>query len=192
MNRGKNRARKSDVPSLTAEWRDWYAGKALVLKFGGKFGALIILLYVLLALPFFDHLLYAYLEANAWLCHLVLNALGQHTQLSGVVIQSPRFSVAVERGCDAVEPTWLVLAAIVAFPARWIRKLEGIAAAVVILQVLNLVRIMTLFWIGFHWPGIFDTVHVEIWPAFFILVAIVFFLGWKDWATNRVDANART
>jgi exosortase/archaeosortase family protein len=187
----KKAGRKRAEPSLRAEWLSWYESKASVLWFGLKFGALIIVLYILLSLPFFDRMLYFYLEANAWLSNLILNILGQQTHLSGIVIRSPRFAVSIERGCDAVEPTWLVLSAILAFPARWMSRLAGIVAAVILLQLLNLLRILTLFWIGSHAPGIFNTVHLEIWPAAFIIAAVALFVFWRDWAANQVEPNAR-
>ncbi len=178
-------------PALRAEWREWYRAKKPVLHFALKFGALIVLLYVLLATPFFDRALYVYLKANAWLADMILNALGQHTRVSEVVISSPRFSMAIRRGCDAVEPTWLLCAAILSFPGLLTRKAVGMAAGIVILQALNLVRIVTLYWIGIHWGSLFfNSAHEEIWPVVFILVALFIFVGWKSWSqsTRRPDA----
>jgi exosortase/archaeosortase family protein len=166
--------------SLKNEWRGWYLEKAPVLSFGLKFGLLILLLYLLLDLPAGDRLLYVYLEANAWLAHSLLNLFGQHSQLTeGVVIRSSQFSMAIRRGCDAVEPTWLVCAAMIAFPAPLSKKLGGILAATLALQTLNIVRLLTLYWIGVHWPSFFNSAHMELWPTIFILVAIVLFLLWK-------------
>lgn len=164
---------------LKAEWRNWFENKKPVLFFALKFGALIALFYGLLATPFFNRALYAYLEANAWLANGILNALGQHSHLSEITIASPRFSLTVRRGCDAVEPTWLLCAAILAFPANPVRKIYGVLVGICFLQLLNLVRIVTLYGIGVHWPSFFDSAHMEIWPAIFILAAILLFISWK-------------
>ncbi len=177
--------------ALRAEWRDWYLAKKPVLDFALKFGGLIALLYVLEAIPFFDQALNAYLKANAWLANIILNVLGQHSQVSEYIITSPRFSMAIRRGCDAVEPTWYLCAAILAFPGPLARKALGMAAGIVILQTLNLVRIVTLYWIGIHWGStFFNSAHVEIWPVIFILVALFIFVAWKSWSqsTRRFDA----
>ena len=149
-----------------------------------------VLFYALLATPYFDGLFYGYLEINAHLSSSILNVLGQSTQVSGLTIQSSQFSVAIERGCDAVEPTWLVLAAVLSYHARFIHKVFGILAGAVILQLLNLIRIITLYWIGLHLPAAFNTVHMEIWPAIFILSAVVLFVYWRDWTSNREEMNA--
>jgi exosortase family protein XrtM len=171
--------------SLGAEWRAWFESKKPVLAFAAKFGALIVLIYGLLALPFSERILYSYLEANAWLSNLILNLLRQGTQVSEVTIRSPEFAIAIRRGCDAIEPTGLLCGAILAFPGSLRRKFAGIVAGTVILQLLNLVRIVTLFLIGSHAPSFFASAHLEIWPAVFIIVAIICFVGWKEWALEK-------
>ncbi len=170
------------------EWRAWWVGKAPVLLFAAKFGALIILLYTLLALPAAEQVLYGYLKANAWLSSGVLDLLGQGTHVSDVTIASTTssFAIAIRRGCDAVEPTWLLCAAILAFPGPWKRKLAGMLAGIVVLQALNLVRIVTLYLIGRKFSqSVFDSMHLEVWPALFIVVAIALFIGWKGWALEE-------
>ncbi len=161
-----------------------------MLNFGLKFGFSLVLLYVLLSIPFFDRALYSYLEANAWMANAILNGLGQHTHVSEVTIQSPKFAMAIRRGCDAVEPTWLVCAALVSFPSPVRSKILGALAAIVLLQLLNLIRIITLYWIGIHLPGFFNTAHVEIWPTVFIVISILYFLGWKEWSQRQESHGA--
>jgi exosortase/archaeosortase family protein len=166
-------------------WKSWLSAKAPVLLFSVKFGGLILLLYALLSLPFFEQMLYVYLKANAWISNAVLLALGQGTHVSEVTIASANFAIAVRRGCDAVEPTWLLCAAILAFPSLFVRKLVGISIGIISLQLLNMVRIVTLFLIGLHFPALFATAHLEIWPMIFILIAITLFVGWRGWACAR-------
>jgi exosortase/archaeosortase family protein len=169
----------------------WLAEKKPVLIFGGKFALLIALLYIILDLPVGDLSLYAYLKANAQATNWLLHLTGQPTQVvDGVVIQSARFSMAVRRGCDAVEPTWMVCAAIVAFPAPWRKKLLGLGAAIVLLQMLNLVRLFSLYWIGVAYPSLFNSAHMEWWPTLFILASIVFFLAWKGVSLEQTRSAA--
>ena len=177
--RTKNKAKKTE-PSLKARLLAWYESKGPVIRFGVSFGVWLALLYALLATPFCDQILYRYLEANAWLANAILLALGQQTHVSEVTIQSPQFAMAIRRGCDAVEPTWLLCAAMISFPTPLLHKLWGMLAATVLLQVMNLVRIITLYWIGIHLPGFFNSAHVELWPTVFIVISIVFFVGWKE------------
>ncbi len=177
----KDRARKGP-PTLKERWLAWYANQGPLLLFGLKFGLSLALLYTLLSLTFFDRALYTYLEANAWLANAILRGLGQPTHVSEVTIQSPLFVMAIRRGCDAVEPTWLLCTALFAFPASMIQKVRGMLMAIILLQALNLVRIITLYWIGIHLPAFFNTAHVELWPTVFIIVCIVYFVSWKEWS----------
>jgi exosortase/archaeosortase family protein len=156
-----------------------------VLVYGAKFGVLVLALYLVLAVPTAEDVLYDYLKANAWVSNLILDMLGQGTQVTDVTIRSPNFAIAIKRGCDAVEPTWLLCAAIMAFPGPWRRKLAGIGIGSVALQALNLIRIVTLYWIGSRLPAFFLPAHLEIWPAVFIIAAILLFVGWKGWAYEK-------
>jgi exosortase/archaeosortase family protein len=178
--RSKNRSKKPGL-SLKARWLSWYASRSPVFRFGMKFGAWLALYYALFSTPFFEPAVFLpYLKANARLANAILLGLGQHTQVSDVTIQSPQFVMAIRRGCDAVEPTWLLCAAMGSFPAPFLHKLKGMLAGIVILQILNLVRIVTLYWIGIHLPGFFNSAHMEVWPTAFIVVAIVLFVVWKE------------
>jgi len=181
-----SRKKKSNArPSFHALWLAWYENKSPALHFALKFGALLALFYALFNMPFFDRLLYVYLKANAALAANVLNALGQQTRLDGVTILSPRFSMAIRRGCDAVEPTWLFCAAILSFHAGAKTKWAGILTGIIILQTLNILRIISLYWIGIHRPDWFHMAHLELWPAAFILAAISLFIGWIEWTANQ-------
>jgi exosortase family protein XrtM len=186
MSRQKSKKEeKSAGFSFKAKAQSWYAGKSPVFKFGLKFASLMVLLYALLSTDYFDNILYSYLEANAWLANLILDGLGQHSHVSEVTITSPQFAMAIRRGCDAVEPTWLFCAAVVSFPATVKHKLLGILTGIVVLQVLNLIRIITLYWIGIHLHGFFNSAHLEIWPTIFIIVAIMLFVTWRGWSSEQ-------
>ena len=189
MSRSRKNRPKQPKLSLKARWLAWYASRSPVFRFGMNFGMWLALFYALLTTPFFDRTLYGYLEANAWLAHANLHGMGQPTHVSEVTIQSPQFTMAIRRGCDAVEPTWLLCAAMISFPAPFPHKLMGMLTAIVLLQILNLVRIVTLYWIGIHLPGLFNSAHMELWPTAFIVVAIVLFVAWKE-TSHRLESHA--
>ena len=191
MSRQNRKSRqKSRERSLKGEWQSWYASKSPVLRFVLKFGILMALFYGLSATPYYDRMLYSYLEANAWLSNSILNGFGQHTHVSGVSIESPQFAIVIRRGCDAAEPTWLFSAAVLSFRAPLIRKLPGVLAGIVVLQVLNLLRIVTLYWIGLHLPDVFNSAHMEVWPTAFVVVAIVLFICWIEWSGKETTTHA--
>jgi exosortase/archaeosortase family protein len=56
----------------------------------------------------------------------------------------------------------------------------GIAIGIVALFALNLVRTVSLFYIGAHFPDFLDTAHVLIWQSVMILAAIALWLFWVE------------
>jgi exosortase H (IPTLxxWG-CTERM-specific) len=167
------------------EWRDWLVSKEPVFRFGLKFVLLMALFYGLFLVPGFDRLWSSFLAANARVANAILNAMGQPSHVSGEIISSPRFNMAIRRGCEAIEPTWLFCAAVLSYPAAMRRKLIGIALSAVLLQLLNLVRIVSLFFVGVYAPTFFNTAHLEIWPIVFILAVLLLMLSWIQWARQE-------
>jgi exosortase H (IPTLxxWG-CTERM-specific) len=107
----------------------------------------------------------------------------------GNVVHSVRtgFAMAIEAGCNGVEAMLVLLAGILAFPASWRWKLAGLAAGVVAIQVLNIVRIVSLFYLG-QWNGPwFDWAHLYLWQALIMLDALVV---WLLWMRNAPPARA--
>jgi len=132
----------------------------------------------------------SYLQLTARACSTVLSWMGNRTRVSGESIISPEFSVRIVRGCDALEPSALFLAAVVAFPAPLLAKGVGIASGVLSLQIVNCIRIVSLFYIGIHFPKAFKVMHYEVWQAVFIFLALLFWLIWARWATRHESVKA--
>jgi len=161
------------------------AGRAPVLLFALKFGALMALYYAVVLLPFFDRMLYDTLRANARASGAIIGMLGRANVVSEVTIRSGAFAVAIRRGCDAVEPAWFYCSAVLAFPAPLRLKLAGMLAGSAVILCLNLVRIVSLFFIGLDHPGLFEAAHLEVWPAAFIVAALLLWAGWIRWVRSR-------
>jgi exosortase H (IPTLxxWG-CTERM-specific) len=97
----------------------------------------------------------------------------------GTVMRSSRFALDVRNGCNGVEAVILLAAAIFAFPATLRSRLIGIVAATVAIELLNLVRLSSLFWLGEHYRHIFDVFHIAVWQSLIILAAISIFILWS-------------
>mgnify|MGYP001820500844 CR=1 FL=1 len=98
------------------------------------------------------------------------------------------FGVRIERGCNGVEALIILFAAIFAFPAPIKNKLIGFAIGFVAIQGLNLVRIVSLFYLG-QWNQVaFEWFHLYLWQALIILDALVV---WLVWLRTLPQARAR-
>ncbi|MEZ5536960.1 MAG: exosortase H [Thiolinea sp.] len=92
--------------------------------------------------------------------------------------QSAGFAVSIEPGCNGVEAMIVLLAAILAFPAPWGYKLKGLFWGFIAIQGMNLLRIISLFYLGQWSRELFDWAHLYIWQALIMLDALVVFLIW--------------
>jgi len=88
------------------------------------------------------------------------------------------FGVRIERGCNGVEAVIILFAAIFSFPAPFKNKMIGFVIGFFAIQILNLVRIISLFYLG-QWNQVaFEWFHLYLWQALIILDALVVWLIW--------------
>src|SRR5207342_3576638 len=99
---------------------------------------------------------------------------------AGKVLRSTTngFAVSIEAGCNGVEATIVLVAAILAFPAPWKRRLIGLAIGIVAVQGLNIVRVISLFYLGQWDLRVFEWAHLYVWQALIMLDVLVVWLIW--------------
>ena len=137
-------------------------------------------LYVIVALnPVNDHVIIPFTEFVARASADVSRSIGNAVVVAGTVIRSPRFALDVKNGCNGVEAMILLAAAIFAFPATLRSRITGLVVASVAIQLLNLVRLTSLVWLGEHHRRVFDFFHVAVWQSLVILAAISIFILWS-------------
>jgi len=89
--------------------------------------------------------------------------------------------ISIVAGCSGVEAVLILVSAVLAFPSPWKHKLAGIALGFLAIQALNMVRIISLYYLHEHAPVWFDWFHLYLWQALIILDALVFWLIWLRW-----------
>jgi exosortase H (IPTLxxWG-CTERM-specific) len=162
-----------------------WTGKGPIFKFVGLFALLLGSFYALSFIPVLNKEVLPKLQvANAHASAAVMNLWGERASVTDTTISSPRYSVNIAHGCDAIEPAALFVAAVLAFPVvlRW--KLLGLVVGVAVLMIINLFRIISLFYTGVHWPSAFETMHIDVWQPAFVLLALFFWVVWALWATK--------
>jgi exosortase/archaeosortase family protein len=180
----RSRNSKTPVPPGAAKGRLSAAGGAVrsrapILRFFLLFALFVAGYYAVTAMPWFASGVFpATLRANAQAGAFVLRLLGEPVQADGSTIFGPLGVLNVRRGCDALEPAALVIAAMVAFPAPWRSRALGAAAALPLLLLLNLVRIVSLYYALRLSPDWFEVVHVDLWQPLFILCAVALWVVW--------------
>jgi exosortase H (IPTLxxWG-CTERM-specific) len=87
-------------------------------------------------------------------------------------------AVQIAAGCNGVEAVIVLFAAIFAFPSSLKHKLYGFVAGFFAIQLLNIVRIISLFYL-LQWDKVwFDWFHLYLWQALIILDALIVWLIW--------------
>ena len=99
---------------------------------------------------------------------------------AGKMLQSTAngFAVSIESGCNGVEATIVLLAAILAFPAPWKHRLMGLVAGIVAVQGLNVIRVISLFYLGQWNLNVFEWAHLYVWQALIMLDVLIVWLVW--------------
>lgn len=98
----------------------------------------------------------------------------------GVIIRSMDngFAVAIAPGCDGIEAVIILVSALLAFPAPWKHRFIGMGIGFLAIQALNLVRIISLFYLG-QWNEVwFEWFHLYLWQALIVLDALAVWLIW--------------
>jgi len=117
----------------------------------------------------------------------LLRTIGHEVSVVETTIFSPHFSVDIRNGCNGVEAILILVAAIVAFPAPWRSKVTGVVVGTVALEAINVVRISSLYLLGYYNREIFDLFHSAVWQVGIILVSLGIFAYWS----GRVSAKRK-
>jgi len=142
-------------------------------------------LYLAVAIrPSNDHVIVPFTDGIVRVSAAVLRGLGEPAVADGTRLKSSAFAVDVKNGCNGVEAMLILVAAVLAFPAGWKARLAGVAIGTLVLQALNLVRVVSLFWLGAHHQAVFDLFHTAVWQTVLILAAVGLFVLW----TRRIGA----
>ncbi len=111
---------------------------------------------------------------------LLIHICGGKAHVAGSLLINPAsgFSVQVENGCNAVNVTILLWSAILVYPAPWLQKLKGLALGSLALHALNLLRIITLYYLGQYNRAWFDFAHLYLWESLIVLDTLAIFWFW--------------
>ncbi len=187
--------RKQAAPSifehLKRQLQNTWLTRSPIFLFVLLFGVLMTAFYILWLMPFFQRtVVETVARIDAQLASLALNLFGQGTSCEGDIVASSDFSVSIKRGCDGIEATAVYLAGVLAFPIAFSRKVPGLLWGTAFLFMANLLRVITLFLVGVYIPVAFDIMHIEVWQALFLILAVACWLYWIQWAMkkDKIDA----
>jgi exosortase H (IPTLxxWG-CTERM-specific) len=118
----------------------------------------------------------------------LLKLLGTAATVSGTLIVSPQFAADIKAGCTGFEPVIILLSAIFAFPSSWRAKVYGAILGMVVLQIVNLIRIVSLVYLGINHPKYFHEAHAFVWQIVIIALSLVL---WMVWARSQKNYESK-
>ena len=110
----------------------------------------------------------------------LVNLFGGKVEVVSTQLSSPAGGVSIAEGCNSVYVTILFLAGVFAFPTTWKKKWLGALLGTVALFVINLVRVVTLFYLSGSNAWLFQEAHLHIWQFAIILIGGLLWLLWYD------------
>jgi exosortase H (IPTLxxWG-CTERM-specific) len=162
--------------------RRWYRANAVLVRFYLLFGYLVTLLYLGLHLETSHRMLAERFPAFTASCvGLVLRMLGQDVVTSGQTVSvQGGMSFQIIYQCSGLFLMSIFAAAVLAYPARIVEKLLGLAIGLPILFVANVLRLAALGLVGHYFPAYFDLSHEYLWQGIFIVFVLFLWVQWRD------------
>lgn len=114
------------------------------------------------------------------ICAFVVRLFGGHAAAQHNVLLNPAsgYSIEVKDTCNASNVTLMLWAAILSFPAHWKQKAKGLLLGTAAVHLLNLIRIISLFYLGQYKTSWFDFAHLYVWEGLIMLGTMVIFSLW--------------
>jgi len=190
----KSKKQKISTKEKTeSSWRKTYREKKSMILYTAFVIGFTIFFLVLTNQEWFETLATPILAAYASISSVILNLFGMGTTTTAENINSGAYSLQIKKGCDAIAPMILYMVSILAFPIAMKWKWQGVIYGIVSLAVLNIIRIVSLYFFGrYTSEAIFDIMHVDVWQILFIAFTVFLWLYWMRWAFTKEAATHAT
>jgi len=137
--------------------------------------------------------------AEPWAQWLAATSAGLMTAFDTDVVHQGRilmsqtsgFAVSIEAGCNGIEAAIVLVAGVFAFRSTLMEKLIGIIVGFFAIQILNLLRIVSLYYLGQLSKSVFEFAHLYLWQALIMLDVLIVWLLWIRWITKRTTAQTQ-
>jgi len=140
----------------------------------------LVLFGIELTQPVQQHIVLPWTTLLARACVAIVTQFDANAASVGKVLWNPStgFGVSIEPGCNGVEACIILFAAIVAFPSTWAHRAWGLGLGFIAVQGLNVVRVISLFYLGQWSDTAFKIAHEYLWQGLIMLDVLVVWLLW--------------
>lgn len=157
------------------------------------FGLYVIVGFAIEVMPYVDRTFVApFIHAITAASGGLIDLFGGAATVTIDVIQSPvnGFAVKVDNGCSGLEAVILICAAVLAFPTTWKLRALGVLFCSFAILSMNIIRIVSLFYIGQYSMKWFEWAHLYAWDILIMVDGLVAILLWIRYALARTAKTA--
>ena len=110
----------------------------------------------------------------------IVSLFGTPAVSQDTLVKSPQFTMDIAMGCDGVEASCLYLAGVLAYPTSWRARFIGLGLGVPLIHLINLGRLVGLFYAGIYLPSAVEELHVYVAQTVVILLSTAILIFWLD------------
>jgi len=118
--------------------------------------------------------------AFAKISGLALNLLSFKATATGTLLHVEGFAARIDDVCTGIFVVAIYLSAVLAYPSRPSEKLRGFLLGASTILILNMIRVVSLMYIGRHFPTLFETAHLVVWQSLIIFSALLVWIYWTE------------
>jgi len=130
--------------------------------------------------PVVEHAVMPFTAFIAQVSSAVLNVFGAQSHANGTRLSGQGVAFELRNGCNGVWATIIFVSAVLAFPSGPGAKVLGIALGFCAIFVINLVRVISLYYIVLEYPKAFEGAHIYVWQSLVIGATVLLWLFWAQ------------
>ena len=141
---------------------------------------LIIIIFTLTADKFLSSPIEKLEIVTTHLVGLVLNLFGMGAKVNQQFLSLNNFSIEVIAECTGLYEIFIFLAAMLAYPANFKKKLWGALLGIPFIFLVNIFRMVTITIISNYKPDTFEILHLYFWQVGLILIILCAWILWIE------------
>ncbi|MEJ5299354.1 MAG: exosortase H [Thermodesulforhabdaceae bacterium] len=126
-----------------------------------------------------------YTKGVVFLTTEVLNLVDIASIRDGSIIHLPGISLDIRFGCNGLEAVLIYTVSVIAFPSSWRNRLYGIFLGFLVIQIVNILRIVGLAYTGIHFREFFEYIHIYVAQGMMIAVSLGVFFLYLSWINEE-------
>lgn len=141
--------------------------------------------------PVQDWVVQPFTQGLASVSAFLVQAFDSTVTSEGIILRSLSngAAVAIQPGCNGIEAMICLTAAMLAYLASWTERLIGLLIGYLAIQAMNIVRIISLFYLLQWNQQWFEWFHLYVWQALIFLDVLIMFVLWIRWLPSRKTDN---